>query len=289
MASKNEKKRSFVMYDSFLEAMKHLTDKEFRECVNKIRDYALEGIDDESISPNVNIIMTLAKPNLDSARRRYMACVENGKKGAEFGKDGGAPKGNQNASKDKQPQNQPLKQPLDVDDNVNVDADVNEDGNVEVEVNADGIQGTQSPSPTTISKGLNSYSGLSMTHHIREIENDSERLEDDEHQSLLSVFHSNDTGGYTAHSIPSHKTSATSTCSRREVKGGEYSMGDYMRMCLKNYTLDLADMRKGRLPQDDGLFWKAVDTYKSLYGIDEDKAAIMAINSRVEAAMRQGD
>ena len=32
MSSKNEK-RSFVMYDSFLEAMKHLNDAEFRECV----------------------------------------------------------------------------------------------------------------------------------------------------------------------------------------------------------------------------------------------------------------
>ena len=69
--SKNEdKKKSFVMYDSFLEAMKHLNDSEFRECVMKIRDYALEGIDEESQSPYVNIILAMAKPNLDSARRR---------------------------------------------------------------------------------------------------------------------------------------------------------------------------------------------------------------------------
>ena len=33
-------KNSFVMYDSFLEAMKHLNDAEFRECVMRIRDYA---------------------------------------------------------------------------------------------------------------------------------------------------------------------------------------------------------------------------------------------------------
>ena len=106
----NNDKRSFVFYDSFLEAMKHLNDVEFRECVLKIRDYALEGIEDESEYPMVNVIMSLAKPNLDSARRRYMASVENGKKGAEFGELGGAPKGNKNASK-----KQPLKQPLDVD------------------------------------------------------------------------------------------------------------------------------------------------------------------------------
>ena len=137
MAKKNEK-RSFVMYDSFLEAMKHLNDADFRECTMKIRDYALEGIEEESSSPNVNIIMALAKPNLEAARRRYESCVENGKKGAEFGKNGGAPKGNQNARK-KQPQEQPLNQPLDVDvnENENKDDDVNADDKTAIkEVNS---------------------------------------------------------------------------------------------------------------------------------------------------------
>ena len=142
MTKKNEK-RSFVMYDSFLEAMKHLNDAEFRECVLKIRDYALEGIDDESKYPMVNVIMSLAKPNLDSARRRYVASIENGKKGAEFGKLGGAPKGNQNARK-----KQPLKQPLDVDDNVDVEEDVNE--NEEVDVNEDTPVGDIVPSSFSV-------------------------------------------------------------------------------------------------------------------------------------------
>ena len=144
MTKKNEK-RSFVMYDSFLEAMKHLNDAEFRGCVMKIRDYALDGVDEESSSPMVNVIMALAKPNLDSARRRYMASVENGKKGAEFGKLGGAPKGNQNARK-----KQPLKQPLDV--NVDVEEDVNE--NEEVDVNEDAPIGDIVPS---------SFSGFSFS------------------------------------------------------------------------------------------------------------------------------
>ena len=122
---KDNGKNSFVFYDSFLSAMKHLNDVEFRECVLKIRDYALEGIDEESQSPYVNIILAMAKPNLDSARRRYMASVENGKKGAEYGKLGGAPKGNQNARK-----KQHQKQPLNVD--ANEDVDVNEDENDEM-------------------------------------------------------------------------------------------------------------------------------------------------------------
>ena len=98
MIKKNEK-WSFVFYDSFLEAMKHLNDAEFRECMLKISDYALDGVDEESSSPMVNVIMELVKPNLDAANKRYDACVENGKKGAEYGKLGGAPKGNQNARK----------------------------------------------------------------------------------------------------------------------------------------------------------------------------------------------
>ena len=73
---KKSEKRSFVFYDSFLSAMKHLNEAEFRECVLKIRDYALEGVDEESLSPYVNIILAMAKPNIDSARRRYMASEE---------------------------------------------------------------------------------------------------------------------------------------------------------------------------------------------------------------------
>ena len=161
MMNKNIKK-SFVFYDSFLEAMKHLDDKDFRECVMKIRDYALEGIDEVSESPMVNVIMELVKPNIDSANKRYMACVENGKKGAEYGQLGGAPKGNQNARK-----NQPLKQPLDVDVNDNVEEDVNE--NEEVNVDAE-----------VPSDSISSFSNSSIGFLDKEIENDSERFEERE-------------------------------------------------------------------------------------------------------------
>ena len=145
MTRKNNEKRSFVFYDSFLEAMKHLNDAEFRECVMRIRDFALEGDDTESEHPMVNIILALAKPNLEAARRRYVASIENGKKGAEFGKLGGAPKGNQNARK-----KQPLKQPLDVDDNVDVEEDVNVNENEEVDVNEDTPVGNIVPSSFSV-------------------------------------------------------------------------------------------------------------------------------------------
>ena len=163
---KDNGKNSFVFYDSFLSAMKHLNDSEFRECVMRIRDYALEGIDEESQSPYVNIILAMAKPNLDSARRRYEVAVENGKKGAEYGKLGGAPKGNQNARK-----KQPQKQPLDVD--ANEDVDVNEDENDDIDVYdaADGTSGKQ---------GFSSSFSNSSNSVLRERANDSERLKEQE-------------------------------------------------------------------------------------------------------------
>ena len=158
---KDNGKNSFVFYDSFLSAMKHLNDAEFRECVMRIRDYALDGIDEESKYSCVNMIMELVKPNLDAARRRYMASVENGKKGAEFGKLGGAPKGNQNARK-----KQPQKQPLDVDVNVDVeeDEDENENENEEVDVNVN----EDAPVGDIVPSSFSGFSFSSVPHNHQE-------------------------------------------------------------------------------------------------------------------------
>ena len=44
MADKKEKrKESFVMYESFIDAASYLDGNDFKECVLKIRDYALYG------------------------------------------------------------------------------------------------------------------------------------------------------------------------------------------------------------------------------------------------------
>ena len=274
MAKKDEK-RSFVFYDSFLSAMKHLNDAEFRECVLKIRDYALEGIDEESESPMVNVIMELAKPNLDSARRRYMASVENGKKGAEFGKLGGAPKGNQNARK-----KQPLNQPLDVDDNVDVEEDVNV--NEEEDVNEDAPSG---------SIGFNSSFSNSSIGCLEEIVNESERLEEREEKKepLQEVYNSKSESNNTPPVSPCSEKEAGCSAARprrREVKAGEYEQSEYYRLCLNNYVIDLADMRKGILPNDGKLFWQAVKLYESLRGCSEQQA-VSVISSKVsEIAQR---
>lgn len=290
---KDNGKNSFVFYDSFLSAMKHLNDSEFRECVMRIRDYALEGIDEESQSPYVNIIVAMAKPNLDSARRRYMASVENGKKGAEYGKLGGAPKGNQNARKNN-PQSTP-KQPLDVDANEDVDVNEDENGNIDVYDAADGTSGKQGFSY--------SFSNSSNSVLINEA-NDSERLKEKEERKEPPTeeqpSHSNTSvvgvadkgkGETTIYSKESSISSALrgtgsvgdAGCSaarprRREVKTGVYDQGEYYKLCFDNYMLDLVDMRLGKLPKDDNLFWQAVNVYQAILGNDDKKEVAKTVS-----------
>ena len=280
MTKKDDKKRSFVMYDSFLEAMKHLNDSEFRECFLRIRNYAIDGLEEESASPNINIIMALVKPNLDSARRRYMASVENGKKGAEYGKLGGAPKGNQNARK-----KQPLKQPLDVDANEDVEEDVNE------EVNVNGDDDGDNPSGSI---GLqSSFSNSSIGFQEEEIENDSERLEEREENNERNlgfdlkgfefVAASEDMGETSIYSKDDNSNSASSPCFEEEAgssaartrqqKEPGMDMSEYLEECIYKNAIKLAHIRKNELPNDDKLFWRTVGFCCDLNGDNKGKAA----------------
>ena len=296
MTKKNSNdKRSFVMYDSFLEAMKHLNDSEFRECVMRIRDYALEGIDEESQSPYVNIILAMAKPNLDSARRRYMASVENGKKGAEFGELGGAPKGNKNASK-----KQPLKQPLDVDvddnDNDNVNEDVDVDVNVNVEVddytNAD-VNNDAESTPT----GLVSSYNTSIQGVNNQIENYSEQFEDREEKikplQEVNSSHSNScdvraAGKNTSEALSSNAEVSSAASPQRREEGG-MSMEEYIKKCFAQRVRMLAEMEKGSIPTDDRVFWGAIDLYCDLhYGTDRKRAA-KEVSRMVKELLEQDD
>lgn len=299
MTSKNDKK-SFVFYDSFLSAMKHLNDAEFRECVLKIRDYALEGVDEESSSPMVNVIMELAKPNLDSARRRYIASVENGKKGAEFGKLGGAPKGNQNARKNN-PQSTP-KQPLDVDvnDDVEVDENVNEEVNVEVDADADAPSGS-----IEFQSSFSNSSNSSLTYEA----NESERLEEEEENNERNlgldlkglVFVPASEAEKEIHinsNIESNNTPPVSPCSEKETecsaarpqqqKESGMDMSEYIELCFVKGVSKLADMRRDKLPQDNNLFWRTVDYYCDLYG-DKDKSKAAKDVSKIVAEFIKQD
>lgn len=82
---KTSDKQSFVMYGSFLEAAENLEPDKFKECILKMRDFALYGEDVSSTDPVVNIILTMAKPNLNAAAERYQQRVKNGEIGKEHG------------------------------------------------------------------------------------------------------------------------------------------------------------------------------------------------------------
>ena len=280
MTRKNNEKGSFVFYDSFLEAMKHLNDSDFRECVMKIRDYALEGVDEESDSPMVNVIMALAKPNIEAARRRYETAVENGKKGAEYGKLGGAPKGNQNARK-KQPLNQPQKQPLDV--YVEEDVNVNE----EVDVNEDAPAGDIVPS---------SFSNSSISFLSKEIENDSERLEEREEKKEplqevrkeeVSINSKRNSNNITSDSTASDQGVIGVAARPQQQKEPGMDMSDYLEECIIKNAKRLAYLRKNDLPQDDNLFWRTVGLCCDLYGQSKNDA-VRYLNKLISEQIRKG-
>ena len=68
-----------------VEAAEGLDGEAFKECVLKLRDYALYGEEVSSKDPVVNIILMMAKPNIKAATSRYKKAVENGELGKEHG------------------------------------------------------------------------------------------------------------------------------------------------------------------------------------------------------------
>lgn len=126
-------KESFVFYKSFYESIKEVDDNIQLELFKAICEYSLNDEEIE-LAPISRALFTLMKPIIDSAKKRYVASVENGKKG-------GAPKGNQNAKK--QPKNN-LEQPNNnltktqkqsknnLNDNVNVNDNVNDNDNINI-------------------------------------------------------------------------------------------------------------------------------------------------------------
>ena len=211
-----------------------------------------------------------------------MASVENGKKGAEYGKLGGAPKGNQNARK-KQPLNQPQKQPLDVDVNDDVEEDVNE------EVDVKGDDDGENPSGSI---GFQSSFSNSSIGFQEEIENDSKRLEEREENNERNLgfdftgfefvaaseeenhINSKSESNNTPPVSPCSDEGAGSSAARpRQQKEPGMDMSEYLEQCIYKNAIRLAHIRKNEHPQDDKLFWRTVDFCCDLNGDSKDKAA----------------
>ena len=136
-------RQSFVMYNSFLEAMEFLNDSEFRECILKLRDYAIYGDDVSSDSPLVEAILRMAKPNIDAAAERYQRCVENGNKGKDYGRDGGRPRKGESKEEydERKRQSKTPRKPLNDDEDENEEIDIkvkkkeNKNANKKLDIN----------------------------------------------------------------------------------------------------------------------------------------------------------
>ena len=125
----NPKRDAFSFFWSFKDAIMGLEDeKEKLAIYEALTDYAFLGIEPTDLTPICKIIWKLVKPNIDSSIRRYDACVNNGKKGAEYGSLGGRPK-NKKATK-KKPEETPKETPEETPKkplNKNKDKDKNKD------------------------------------------------------------------------------------------------------------------------------------------------------------------
>ena len=279
--SKDNGKKSFVMYASFFEAMKHLNDAEFRECMIMIGEYGLNGVEMQSSSPMVNVIMELVKPNLAAAGRRYDACVENGKKGAEYGKLGGAPKGNQNARK-----KQPLKQPLNEDVEVNVEVDENEEVNKNSYDNENATLGSMS--------SQSSFSNSSESSIIDAITLEDADLDGDLSHSKSKSDMTMSSGKAETPSYPKgnseYKTDspciakAESSAARRQQNKDEgMDIGEYMERVIANSIGRLAKMKHQGKELDKGLLNSTIDNIIAQYSHHDRKSAYKIIMQGMEA------
>lgn len=90
-------RKGFVFYRSFSESAKALPENEQLSFLWAIINYALDNTkpNEEDFGTISRVLWKAVKPYIETDRRKY----ENGLKGAEFGKLGGAPEGNQNARK----------------------------------------------------------------------------------------------------------------------------------------------------------------------------------------------
>ena len=119
MAKNNKNQKTFVVFDSFIQAAREYSPSIFRQAVLKYKDYALYGDDTPSESNEVNMLMAIVKDSIDRAKERYEKCIKNGSKGKEHGWKGGRPKKTPEETPNK-PQEKPLSKPLyeDVDEAV---------------------------------------------------------------------------------------------------------------------------------------------------------------------------
>ena len=134
-------RESFIFYRGFYEAISCLEKEQQAECYQAIAEYALNGVEVE-VSGIVKALFLSFKPQIDANNRKREKGMQNGKKGAEYGKLGGRPKKENPQETPKKPPENPQDNPqkpanvnVNVNDNVNANVNDNENVNVNVNVN----------------------------------------------------------------------------------------------------------------------------------------------------------
>lgn len=143
MVCNEERKKAFLVYASTYEAaVKHLSLEQMGELFLKLGKYSLEGDTEvESENPLIDILISNAKPLMESAEERHQRAIENGKKGGEKGKENGGGIGRPRKNESKEDYNartaewrktrdeKPPKNPLDI------DKDIDRDKEIEIDIN----------------------------------------------------------------------------------------------------------------------------------------------------------
>lgn len=120
-----QKKDGFIFYKSFYDSINALDESMQLEVYKALAEYGLTGEMGDDLSPIAKALLTAMIPTIDNANKRYVASVENGKKG-------GRPKKNkevvqeikENLEKPKQNLNKPSRNLKEPNPNPNVSVSV---------------------------------------------------------------------------------------------------------------------------------------------------------------------
>lgn len=295
MARNEESKKGFVIYASVFEALEGASDAEFRECILKMKDYAFDGTKANGSTFGVNATLMMAYPTIEAAQKRHLIAVSNGNKGKDFGKDGGAPIGNQNARKHPQNPKTTPKQPLDID----IDKDVDNEKDIYSDKN-NYVEKDNQVKENTAADGQNSVEAMENASSISRqgIEELYSVPTDFNHQPKGRVSFKTITLGdawdgetvemldFSNEPITENGTDTKNTASTSGTK-----VVDLYQDMQDSLTRDLdvlIDIDNGTHYKDDRVFKRAVDEYMYLFNETDYKKACKAVG-QLKYARKTGD
>ena len=158
----DNKKASFVFYESFYEAISELPDNFQLEMYNCVCRYALYGELSE-LSNFSKALFRMIKANIDAAKQKYQTSVENGKKGGRPKKPKQNPtKPSENPTKPNENPTKPSENPTKPNENLNVNVNVNDNVNVNVNDNVNVNENKNEDADDTVIITENSVSEFSV-------------------------------------------------------------------------------------------------------------------------------